>query len=79
MDMVFFQNRTFGRYVGGMYNQCDTMHLYIVTKTKLKYVVSRSSLRDHLKTKEMKIKKHLQWHHEYQRYDVNFLLFFQPN
>ena len=58
--VVFFGKEHFQRrYVGGLYNQCDTMHIYILTKTKLKYVVTLSPLRDHLKTIEMKIKKTL--------------------
>ena len=38
--VFFFGKRTLGRYVGGLYNQCDTMHLYIVTETKLEYIVT---------------------------------------
>ena len=55
------------------------MHPYIVTKKKLKYVVTWSPLRDHLKTTEMKIKKHLQWNHEYQRYVIDFFIFFNQS
>ena len=44
------------RYVGDLFIRCDTIHIYIVTRTKLKYVFTWSPLRDHLKTKEMKIK-----------------------